>query len=64
MKKKKKRNNIHYSVIIVVGALLLFVLMIGRVTQLALSEEIDGIRFVISFNKIDFFSSNEVMNEF
>lgn len=43
MKKKKKRNNIHYSVIIVVGALLLFVLMIGRVTQLALSEEIDGI---------------------
>ena len=29
--------------IIVGGALLLFVLMIGRVTQLALSEEIDGI---------------------
>ena len=43
MKKKKKRNNIHYSVIIVVGAFLLFVVMIGRVAQLALSDEVDGI---------------------
>ena len=43
MKKQKKRNNIHYSVIIVVGALLLFVVMIIRVVQLALSNEIDGI---------------------
>ena len=43
MKRKKKRNNIHYSVIIVVGSLLLFVLMIFRVSELALSKEIDGI---------------------
>lgn len=43
MKKKKKRNNIQYSFFIVGAALLLFVVMILRVAQLALSEEIDGI---------------------
>ncbi|MBO5120689.1 MAG: penicillin-binding protein [Bacilli bacterium] len=51
MKKKKKRNNIHYSVIIVVGALLLFIVMIFRVSQLALSDEIDGVNLQLLASK-------------
>ena len=43
MKKKKKRNNIQYSRFIVVVSLFLFVLMIFRVSELALATEIDGI---------------------
>ena len=42
MKKKKKRNNIKYSKGIIIISLLLFVVLIARVTQIALSEEIDG----------------------
>ena len=42
MKKKKKRNNIRYSYLFVIGSLFLFALIIYRVSQLALSEEIDG----------------------
>lgn len=41
--KKKKRNNIKYSKIVIIVSLLLFALMILRVVQLALSNEIDGI---------------------
>ena len=41
--KKKKRNNIKYSKTIIIISLLLFVLMIGRVIQLSLATEIDGI---------------------
>ena len=41
--KKKKGNNIRYSRAIIFVSLLLFALMIGRVTQLALSKKIDGV---------------------
>lgn len=41
--KNKKRNNIRYSKGIIIISLLLFVIMLGRVTQLALSKEIDGV---------------------
>lgn len=43
MKKRKKGNNIRYSRVIVFISLLLFFVMIGRVIQLAMSKEIDGI---------------------
>lgn len=43
MKRKKKRNNIQYSRIIIGISLFLFVLIIFRVSELALSKEIDGI---------------------
>ena len=43
MKKRKKGNNIKYSRVIVFIFLLLFCLMIGRVIQLGLSKEVDGI---------------------
>ena len=43
MKSKKKGNNVRYSKAIILFSLLLFALMIGRVTQLALSKKIDGI---------------------
>ena len=43
MKKKKRKNNIRYSKLIILASLLLFCLMIGRVIQLGLSTEIDGI---------------------
>ena len=42
MKKKKKKNTIHYSRIIIFSSLLLFCLIIGRIIQLGLSEEVDG----------------------
>ena len=42
MKKKKKKNTIHYSRIIIFCSLLLFCLIIARIIQLGLSEEIDG----------------------
>ena len=40
--KKKKRNNIKYSLKVIVGSLLLFVVLILRLTQIALATEIDG----------------------
>ena len=40
-KKKRTRNNIKYSKLVVIASLFLFALMIARVTQLALSEEVD-----------------------
>ena len=43
MKKKKRKNNIIYSKLFIFGSLLLFCLMIGRVAQLGMSSEIDGI---------------------
>ena len=43
MKKRKKGNNIRYSRVIVFISLLLFFVMIGRVIQLSMSKEIDGI---------------------
>lgn len=43
MKRKKKRNDIEYSKIIVVISLFLFVVIIFRVSELALSKEIDGV---------------------
>ncbi len=43
MKNKKRKNNIKYSKIFIFISLLLFCLMIGRVIQLGLSKEIDGI---------------------
>ena len=42
MKKKKRKNNIRYSGVIILVSLLLFCVMIGRVIQLGLSSEIDG----------------------
>ena len=41
--KRKKRNNIQYSKLVIVFSLLLFGLIIFRVSQLALADEIDGI---------------------
>ena len=43
MKNKKRKNNIKYSRIFIFISLLLFCLMIGRVIQLGMSKEIDGI---------------------
>ena len=43
MKRKKKRNDIQYSRVIVGISLFLFVVIIFRASQLALSEEIDGV---------------------
>ena len=43
MKHKKRKNNIKYSKIFIFISLLLFCLMIGRVIQLGISKEIDGI---------------------
>ncbi len=42
MKKKKKRNNIKYPRVIILISLLLLCIIIGRVAQLGLSQEIDG----------------------
>lgn len=42
MRKKQKGNNIKYSAFIILFALFLFAVMIFRVSQLALSEKIDG----------------------
>ena len=41
--KKKRKNNIKYSKLVLLLSLLLFCLIIGRVVQLGMSEEIDGI---------------------
>ena len=43
MKHKKRKNNIKYSKIFIFISLLLFCLMIFRVIELGMSEEIDGI---------------------
>ena len=43
LKKKKRKNNIKYSKVFILISLLLFCIMIGRVIQLGLSPEIDGI---------------------
>ena len=43
MAKKKRKNNIKYSKLIILASLLLFCLMIGRVIQLGISNEIDGV---------------------
>ncbi len=43
MKRKKKRNDIKYSKLIIVFSLFLFVVIIFRASELALSKEIDGI---------------------
>lgn len=43
MKRKKRKNTIRYSRLVILGSLLLFCLMIGRVIQLGLSTEIDGV---------------------
>ncbi len=51
MKKKKKRNNIKYSKLIILISLLLFVLIILRVLQLALSTEVDGVNLKELANK-------------
>lgn len=42
MSNRKRKNNIKYSVSIILIALFLFATMIGRLCQLALSDEIDG----------------------
>ena len=41
MKKRNKKNNIKYSKIVIFGSLFLFILMILRLLQLSLSNEID-----------------------
>ncbi len=41
--KKKKRNNVKYSPMIIIIALFCFLLMILRLTQLGLSNKIDGV---------------------
>ncbi len=43
MTKKKRKNNIKYSKITILGSLLLFCLIIGRIIQLGMSNEIDGV---------------------
>ena len=43
MTKKRRKNNIKYSKLVILGSLLLFCLMIGRIIQLGLSKEIDGV---------------------
>ena len=43
MKKKKRKNNIRYSKLFILFSLLSFCLMIGRVIQLGMSTEIDGV---------------------
>lgn len=43
MKNKKKRNRIKYNALVVFGSLFLFVLIMLRTSQLALSDKIDGI---------------------
>ena len=40
-RKKRRKNNIRYSKLVIITSLFLFALMIARVTQLALAEEID-----------------------
>ena len=40
-RKKRRKNNIRYSKLVIIPSLFLFALMIARVTQLALAEEID-----------------------
>ena len=40
-RKKRRKNNIRYSKLVIVASLFLFALMIARLTQLALSKEID-----------------------
>lgn len=42
-KKKRRKNNIRYSKLVIIPSLFLFALMILRVTQLALANEIDDI---------------------
>lgn len=42
-KKKRTKNNIRYSKIVIFASLFLFAYMIGRVIQLGLSPEIDGV---------------------
>lgn len=51
MKRKKKRNNIQYSKLIVGISLFLFVVIIFRVSELALSNEIDGINLQVLASK-------------
>ena len=41
--KKRRKNNIKYSFIVIIFSLFLFGIMILRLTQLALSEKIDGV---------------------
>lgn len=43
MKKKLKSNNIRISLFLVIVALIFFILIVARTSQLALSKEIDGI---------------------
>ncbi len=43
MKSKKRKNSIKYSKLFIVISLFLFCLMIGRVSQIATSKEIDGV---------------------
>ena len=43
MAKRKRKNNIRYSKLVILGSLLLFCLMIGRIIQLGMSSEIDGV---------------------
>lgn len=40
-KKKRTRNNIKYSKLVIIASLFLFALMLARVTQLALADEVD-----------------------
>lgn len=41
--KKRRKNNIKYSFVVIIFSLFLFGIMILRLTQLALSEKIDGV---------------------
>lgn len=41
--KKKRKNNIKYSKLVLLSSLLLFCLIIGRIVQLGMSTEIDGV---------------------
>ena len=70
MAKKKRKNNIRYSKLVILGSLLLFCLMIGRIIQLGMSTEIDGVNLkelasnrttrtdVISANRGSIYSAN------
>ena len=47
MKTKKRKNSIKYSKLFILISLFLFCLMIGRVSQIATSKEIDGVNLQV-----------------
>ena len=68
-RKKRRKNNIRYSKLLIIASLFLFALMIARVTQLALSKEIDDNNLfkllkVMEFNSDIVKDSNDIYDSF